>query len=104
MADADGKFSYSKIVAVRMDNKSFMLQIFPNPAQDVLNVQVNISDLNEDAIFQIVDIAGRIVKEERINLGGSSSASINISCLSKGTYNILLKGKSLNEQVKFGKE
>ncbi len=104
MTDADGKFTYSKIVAVKMDGKSSTLQIYPNPAKNILNVQVNGNDLNEDATLQIIDISGRKVKEERINLKGRASVSIDITGLSKGTYNVLLKGRSLNEQEKFVKE
>lgn len=104
MTDADGKFTYSKIIVVRMDNKGTTLQIFPNPAKNVLNVQVNGNGLNEDAILQIIDIIGRNVKEEKINLKGSASVSVDISDLLKGTYHLLLKSRSLNEQGKFVKE
>jgi trimeric autotransporter adhesin len=100
--DADGKFTYSKIVAIKMDDKNITLQIFPNPAKNLLNVQVNGN--NESITLQIIDMTGRKVKEEKIQLNGNTSVSVDINNLPKGTYNLLLKSKSINEQKKFVKE
>ena len=102
MIDADGKFTYSKVVAIKMDSRNVRLQIFPNPARNILNIQVN--GFNENAVLQIIDITGRKVKEEKISLNGTTSVSVDINNLSKGTYNLLLKGNSINEQKKFVKE
>ena len=102
MIDADGKFTYSKVVAINMDSRNVRLQIFPNPARNILNIQVN--GFSENALLQIIDITGRKVKEEKISLNGTTSVSVDINNLSKGTYNLLLKGNSINEQKKFVKE
>lgn len=102
MVDVDGRFTYSKIVAIKMDGKTITLQIAPNPAKNILNVQVNGG--NENATLQIIDITGRKVKEEKINLNGNTSVSIDINNLQKGTYNLVLKSKTKNEQKKFIKE
>ena len=102
IVDADEKFTYSKIVAIRFDGNNNALQIFPNPAEDILHVQVTGS--NEKAILQIIDQSGRKVKEERIILNGTSSFSIDIEELSKGAYNLLLKSSTLNEHQKFIKQ
>lgn len=102
MVDIDGKFTYSKIVAIKIDSKNNTLLIFPNPAKDVLYVQAN--GVNEMATIQIVDATGRKLKEEKITLNGNTSFSIDINNLSKGIYSLLLKSKSINEQKKFVKE
>lgn len=102
MTDADGKFTYSKIVAIRFDGKNSALQIFPNPAKDILHVQVTGS--NGKAILQIIDVNGRKVEEQRINLNGTTSVAIDINDLPKGTYNLLLKSSTLNEHEKFIKQ
>jgi Secretion system C-terminal sorting domain len=85
-----------------MDSRNVRLQIFPNPVKSILNVQV--SGYNENALLQIIDITGRKVKEEKISLNGTTSVSVDVNNLSKGTYDLLLKGKSINEQKKFVKE
>ena len=87
MVDADGKFTYSNIVAVKInaDNK---LQIFPNPAKRILFVEANGN--NENAIVQIVDGSGRKLKEMKVFLNGETSFSVDISNLPKGIYNLIL--------------
>lgn len=101
MVDADDKFSYSKVVAVNMNATSY-LQIFPNPANNILFVQA--SGENENASFQIVDITGKKLKEEKIVINGAISISIDISNIPRGTYTLILQKKYRIEQKKFLKQ
>jgi hypothetical protein len=100
MVDKDGAFTYSKIVAVKNDD-SKKLQIFPNPAKDILYVQA--SGENENAVIQIVDLTGKKVKEQKIFLNGNTSLSIDISNLPKSIYNLISKRETKTEQQKFVK-
>jgi hypothetical protein len=102
MFDVDGKFTYSKIISANIDSKYSTLKIYPNPAKDVLFIQASGED--ENATLQIVDAAGRKMKEEKITLNGNTSISVSINNLPKGAYRLLLKSKSKNEQEKFIKE
>ncbi len=102
MIDTDGKFTYSKVVAIKMDSENVRLQIFPNPARNILNIQVN--GYSEKALLQIIDITGRNVKEEKISLNGTTSVAVDVNNLPKGTYEVILKGNSINEQKKLVKE
>ena len=101
MLDTDGKYIYSKVLVIKIDGKS-TLQIFPNPAKNILYIQA--SGENEKATVQIIDVTGRIIKEEKISLNGNTSFSIDINNLPDGLYNLILKSKSINEQKKFIKE
>lgn len=101
MIDAGEKFVYSKIVAVKKDDKK-SLQLFPNPAKDILYVQA--SGENENALIQIFDLSGRIVKEQKIVLNGNSSLSLDISNLPKNIYNLILKRNAKIEQQRFVKD
>jgi uncharacterized delta-60 repeat protein len=99
MLDADGKFTYSNIVAVKInsDNK---LHIFPNPAKRILFVEA--SGNSENAIVQIVDAGGRNLKEMKVFLNGKTSFSIDVSNLAGGVYNLVLhKNKSTEVQTFF---
>lgn len=102
--DTDGKFTYSKIIAVKMENsKSF--QIFPNPAIDILYVvPIAIGRENEDAIIQIVDLTGKKVKEQKMVINANTSLSIDISHLPKSIYNLILRRGTKTEQQKFVKQ
>lgn len=101
MIDADGKFAYSNIVAVKInaDNK---LRIFPNPARRILFVEAN--GTNENSIFQIVDGSGRKLQELKVFLTGATSFSIDISNLANGVYNLVLLKKEKTEVQTFIKK
>ncbi|MEJ7589688.1 MAG: T9SS type A sorting domain-containing protein [Ferruginibacter sp.] len=100
MIDADNKFSYSNVVAVKRNSNS-SLQLFPNPATSTLFVQA--SGANEKATLQIIDAAGRKLKEEKLLLSGSTSYAIDISDLRKGVYYLLLTSELKTQQMKFVK-
>ena len=101
LVDADGKFTYSNIVAVKISSNN-KLQIFPNPAQRILFVEANGN--NENAIVQIVDGGGRKLKEVKVFLDGKTSFSVDISSLPGGVYNLILHKNDKAELQRFIKE
>ncbi|MEO7047899.1 MAG: T9SS type A sorting domain-containing protein [Ferruginibacter sp.] len=101
MVDKDGTIAYSKIVAVKNDN-SKTLQIFPNPATNIVYIQA--SGENENALIQIFDLTGKKVKEQKIFINGNISLSIDVSNLQKSIYNLILKKGTKTEQQRFVKE
>jgi len=64
------------------------LNVYPNPAQDLLNV--NGFDLS-NAEIEILDISGRMVST---SLFSSTNSTIDISNLSKGTYHLVVYNNS----------
>ena len=102
MIDTDGKFKYSKVVAININNKLSTVKIFPNPAGNILYVQA--SGENERATFQIMDATGRKLQQGKITLNRNTSFSIYINNLPKGIYNLQLFTKSKNETLSFIKE
>jgi len=95
MMDIDGKFTYSKVVAVTMNGKQ-SLQLFPNPAKSILFVQA--TGNSSETILRITDAAGKIVKEQKVILNGSTSLSIDINSLPKGMYYLSLREASKTQQ------
>lgn len=65
--DKDGKFSYSKIIAVKIENldtdkPSFITNIFPNPAKDQLLITFQIP-INTNVLCQLIDLQGRVQQQ-----------------------------------------
>ena len=75
------------------------LQIFPNPAHNVLFFQTN--GMNEAAVLQITDGLGRKFKEERLTVNGNASFSIDIKDLPNGAYYFILKSSEMVQKQKF---
>ncbi len=70
-------------------NESSILNVYPNPANDVIRV----NGLNGTEEVNIINTLGQVVKSERL----SDGQSINISDLSAGVYML----RSQNSMVKF---
>lgn len=81
--DADGNSSYSNITQLYITNKnSNSLQVFPNPAKDVVNIQFN--GKRATAMINIFDAGGRHVKTFTVPV--SKTIQLNISDLAAGNY------------------
>jgi hypothetical protein len=83
--DADGKFSYSKVIALKWDAVGPSLKVYPNP---VFNGTVTVS-LQQKALLVVYNSVGEKIMEKQLSAG---EHSLNISALSRGIY--LLKAKN----------
>jgi hypothetical protein len=94
--DKDGKFTYSKVVAVKRDTKLFnQISITPNPIINGNGVIKITATSMGTADVKIVDFAGRIIMLQKVNLfEGVNVLPINVARqLSAGVYSIqLFKG------------
>lgn len=73
------------------DIENSNISIYPNPATDMVTVGVDGADGNVNV--QIVDINGRIVKEQN---GNAQGMNIEVGNLSRGIYFVRLTGETVN--------
>jgi hypothetical protein len=86
MINRDGGYSYSNMVSIRYD-KNASFAIFPNPAKDVVTVQMHMP--KGTVSLQIIDGMGRRVRTMTLQSSGSIlSTTIDISGLAAGQYYI----------------
>ncbi|WP_326983454.1 M28 family peptidase [Chryseobacterium sp. MYb264] len=71
-------------------NKLEALKIYPNPAKDILNIEIPDSKI-KDFRFEITDLSGRVILQR------NNETKIDVSSLSKGAYLGILKVN--NEKV-----
>jgi hypothetical protein len=72
------------------ESNEMTLDVFPNPANDVLNISINGSS---DAVVSIMDLNGKVVLREMLS---SSSNRLNIDHLEQGIYMLSV---SVNETI-----
>jgi hypothetical protein len=77
------------------------LRIFPNPAQDYLNINLNADD-NHSLEAKIFTIDGRVVLSQRLN-NNDELHTLNVSSLEKGLYYIVLTNSKQLQSAKFFK-
>jgi hypothetical protein len=104
MVDQDGKFTYSKTIAVLLKAANSQLTIFPNPVKGTLYLQLS-SAKNEKISIQIIDMKGSVLQQQEVRVSvGNMSLSFNASKLAKGNYVLLIKGDNLMQQREFIKD
>lgn len=92
--DFDGKTSYSNIEAVNYNN--FGINIYPNPANEYLNIELSSIENGELVTFSIIDVAGKIVLKNNLN----KSNKIDISFLAKGVYHAQISSNTIKYSQK----
>ncbi len=97
ITDKNGSVSYSSIVVLN-SAASFKLNVFPNPAQNVLNVTV-VNNKNKTALVQVVNTLGKVVKQQTVQLVvGTNSVSLAIDDLARGSYTVVIKGDTMQQK------
>ena len=97
ITDKNGSYSYSSVVVLN-SSSSLKLTVFPNPAQNVLNVTV-VNSKNESALVQLVNTLGKVVKQQTVQLiAGTNSVSLAIDNLTKGSYTVVIKGEATQQK------
>lgn len=102
IVDQDGKFVYSNVIIIRVDNHLINSIIFPNPANNLLNIQLN--GYKGKVSFKIFDYQGKKVKEENIVTNGPFTSGLNIKSLPAGIYFVWVGNKDKKEKIPFVKQ
>ena len=102
MIDKDGQLTYSPVRMINFST-SFNVAIFPNPAKDNLQVQID-SDKPTVLQMQVVSIDGKVLLSNSFSSAdGSTLRSINISSLQKGSYLLKVNDDKEEQTLKFEK-
>ncbi|MCX6208839.1 MAG: T9SS type A sorting domain-containing protein [Bacteroidetes bacterium] len=82
--DKDGKFEYSAVRTVNFkpETNSFIVNIYPNPVSNVLNVRITNADAKQIRVF---DMNGKTVYTTTA-ISSTGTTTIPVSNLSKATY------------------
>lgn len=90
MIDLDGAFTYSRVIAIKNEDGLNTMQLFPNPATDVLQLQIP-AGIKTTAMVSIVDMMGRTIRSNSIGLiEGINASSIPVRELEPGTYQLII--------------
>ena len=96
MIDIDGKFEYSKIIAMRLNCNRSSVFVYPNPVNNILNV--NITNSTDNAITaDLYDHQGKLVYKGKMISGTNL---INMERFARGIYILKLKGSIQTQIIK----
>lgn len=75
------------------------LNIFPNPGKDVVNFSINGAN-NSDMNISVIDVTGKIIFNQTLNVNGISNTSFDFSKFNKGIYIVNVKSGNENYNKK----
>jgi hypothetical protein len=84
MIDIDGKFSYSKIIPIRLNRDFSNALVYPNPAKRSLTVDLQ-NALTENSNLVISDLSGRILLQKQVP-GGINNINLQVDQVPAGRY------------------
>ncbi|MBK9382578.1 MAG: T9SS type A sorting domain-containing protein [Chitinophagaceae bacterium] len=105
MTDADGKISYSNVVAVINDKAGLLItSLSPNPVQS--QATLSITNAGTGPVqFAIYDLRGRVVQQWQGNTGeGSTTFTLQLGGLREGVYHLLATGAGARSVYRFIKQ
>jgi hypothetical protein len=97
---------YCSMVGIKdpqTSSSTSFLHVYPNPASDAINVQLDGIDGNDPADYKIYDMTGRIVTSGTIETITGHSQHIDITSLEHGIYFIEVSSGTFSGTQKFSK-
>ena len=99
--DIDGRSTYSRIVALPVDNSRSIVLFYPNPVINEASLTITVNK-PEKLWGRIIDNAGRVVKQQQWDIpAGSTSLPVDVKGLARGMYWLELKGVAIDEKRPF---
>lgn len=95
MIDIDGRSSYSKTIAIHINENVSDVLVYPNPASQKLTIKLQ-QGLTQNSELHATDLAGRIVLQQAVTTG-QKIIELNIAALAPGRY--FLKIINGNEMI-----
>jgi hypothetical protein len=106
--DIDGNFVYTPVRAVYGENveQKDPAAIFPNPADNVLNVRFGqLSEISNNATIRIIDGSGKVLQNQNVSVASYQIISLNVADYPAAAYAIhILYADGSNQILKFIRE
>lgn len=100
---ADSIWQHDITVFVKENSYANAFSIYPNPSVDEIHIMMHNQVLENDLItIKIVDVAGDLIEEHRLNF--SESTAINCGKWARGVYFINVSSDKANSNFKFIKQ
>lgn len=101
MVDGAGNPTYSRIVtAVANDQALSGIQMFPNPATDILTIKIS-GQINDEAVIYLCDMKGGVLQKQYVT---THTLDIDISRFAPGSYLLKYVDGRQSSVLKFSKQ
>jgi len=102
IVDKDGKFTYSKVVPLKLDQPQNVFSVFPNPVDNYVTLNLY-ADKPGTAMLRVIDNAGKPITSKTFTVtNGNNSVLIDhLGFLPRGIYviQVMVNNKLYNEKI-----
>jgi hypothetical protein len=98
--DRDGRYSYSKTVALSYHKNEREIVVFPNPAREKITVLIPEKITVNNNTIKVINVLGQVVLQQKI-APGISQFNVPIQNLPPGNYRMIFMGQSGAQSVSF---
>jgi len=102
---SEGKYTFMQerltFVSVGKNKVMNLLQVYPNPAADHINV---VFDLVGRSEIDIIDMTGRLVRTTRYDASGFTNLSLDVSSLNPGVFFVRVSAEGESNVLRFIKQ
>lgn len=97
--DFNQQATFSPVVNINRNAASAIFSCYPNPVRSLLYIK---SDGNNDpAVVSVTDLRGKVVQRQKVSFQNQSTASLNVSHLAAGVYQINIHRAAHNQHLQF---
>ena len=95
---------FCPVSILNVDESVLGMTVFPNPAQDLINLNINAADYSQ-ATIMVTNVAGQMVQQQVVNLAsGANLFSVNVNNMPSGVYMISIETDSHQSVTRFLKQ
>ena len=99
--DADGRFSYSNVIAIMPQSEVLAPNIYPNPVQNKLYIKFK-EPIGTSISYMVTDYTGKLIKQEYEQVpNNENTVVVNNSDLHAGVYFVQIEFNHRNYRFKF---
>jgi hypothetical protein len=102
IVDQNGKFSYSKTIAIKLEQPENVLSVFPNPLNDYTTLSI-FATKPATGMLRLIDNSGKplLIKSFNVSNGSNSILVDQLGNLPRGIYviQVMLNNKLYNQKI-----
>ena len=92
------------VAILHVDEAVLGMTVFPNPVQDLINLNINAAEYSE-AIIMVSNLNGQIVQQQNVNLAnGENLFSLDVKAMPAGAYMVSIETDSHQSVTRFLKQ
>ena len=104
IVDQDGKYEFSKVISVSMNDQPVPLVVYNNPFADAIRLKINTAE-SDNLSLVLADVTGKILIRQTLNTqAGDNLVNLYPTGTAKGVYILTIRGNTYYQTAKLLKQ